>query len=57
MKPPILRPIESAIENLKDLPSGRYLVVREDGKTHFETFNGSGWAYNHKVIKYFYIPE
>lgn len=30
--------------------SGKYLVCRKDGKIHWETWNGSGWAYNHKVI-------
>lgn len=31
----------------------RYLVQRKDGKVHFETWNGSGWAYNESSIKYF----
>lgn len=31
---------------------GKYLVVRKDGKTHWETWNGSGWAYNGNVIRY-----
>lgn len=29
---------------------GKYLVQRKDGKHHFEMWNGSGWAYNHKEI-------
>lgn len=29
---------------------GRYLVMRKDGKVHFENYNGSGWAYNGKSI-------
>lgn len=36
---------------------GRYLVVRKDGKVHFENFNGSGWAYNNNSIDYFYLPK
>ena len=28
---------------------GRYLVSR-NGKIHFETFNTTGWAYNHNSI-------
>lgn len=35
---------------------GKYLVVRKDGKTHFEVWNGTGWAYNEKVITHFYLP-
>ena len=31
---------------------GKHLIVRKDGKIHWETWNGSGWAYNGKVIKY-----
>lgn len=36
---------------------GKYLVVRKDGKIHFETWNGTGWAYNNKVITHFYLPK
>ena len=36
---------------------GRYLVVRKDGKKHLETWNGTGWSYNHSVIEYFYVPK
>jgi hypothetical protein len=32
---------------------GKYLVCRKDGKIHLETWNGSGWAYNGKVIVYY----
>ncbi len=39
------------------LEYGRYLVIRKDGKTHFETYNGTGWAYNHNVIKFYYLPK
>ena len=31
---------------------GKYLIVRKDGKIHWETWNGSGWAYNHNEIRY-----
>jgi hypothetical protein len=29
---------------------GSYFVHRKDGKIHWETWNGAGWAYNEKVI-------
>lgn len=29
---------------------GKYFVHRKDGKTHWETWNTSGFAYNDKVI-------
>jgi len=32
--------------------SGKYFVCRKDGKVHWETWNGSGWAYNEASIKY-----
>ena len=31
---------------------GKYFVHRKDGKTHWETWNGSGWAYNGNVITF-----
>jgi hypothetical protein len=31
---------------------GSYFVHRKDGKIHWETWNGAGWAYNEKVITY-----
>jgi len=31
---------------------GRYLICRKDGKIHWETWNGNGWAYNHNEIRY-----
>lgn len=31
---------------------GKYLICRKDGKVHWETWNGSGWAYNHNEIIY-----
>lgn len=32
---------------------GKYFVCRKDGKIHMETWNGSGWAYNHNEIRYY----
>jgi hypothetical protein len=57
--PPNLSPQEytNTIEQRKSIEYGRYLVVRKDGKTHLETFNGSGWAYNHNEIRWFYLPK
>lgn len=34
---------------------GKYLICRKDGKIHWETWNGSGWAYNHNEIKYWAV--
>ena len=31
---------------------GKYFVHRKDGKMHWETWNGSGWAYNGNAITY-----
>jgi hypothetical protein len=31
---------------------GKYFVHRKDGKVHWETWNGSGWAYNGNVITF-----
>jgi len=31
---------------------GKYFVHRKDGKIHWETWNGSGWAYNGNVITF-----
>ncbi len=38
--------------DLKSRPkeTGKYFVYRKDGKVHWETWNGSGWAYNNNVI-------
>ncbi len=33
--------------------SGKYFVHRKDGKMHWETWNGSGFAYNDNSITYF----
>jgi hypothetical protein len=54
MKPEILTPIEF---NNQKLEYGTYLIIRKDGKCHKEVYNGTGWAYNHKVIEYFYLPK
>ena len=57
MIPDTLIPVEyiGTPEQKKTIDYGKYLVVRKDGKTHLETFNGTGWAYNHNSIKYFYL--
>lgn len=34
---------------------GRYFVCRKDGKIHMETWNGTGWAYNHNEIRFFAV--
>lgn len=31
---------------------GKYFVCRKDGKVHWETWNGTTWAYNGSVITY-----
>jgi len=45
--------IEYNFNNSRPLVPDRYLFQRFDGKIHFETWNGSGWAYNERSIKYF----
>lgn len=42
--------------NGQSIPYGKYLVVRKDGKIHFEVYNGTGWAYNNNSITHFYLP-
>lgn len=32
---------------------GKYLICRKDGKIHFETWNGTGWSYNHNEIRFY----
>lgn len=32
---------------------GKYFVQRKDGKVHWETWNGSGWAYNGNTIVFY----
>ena len=34
---------------------GKYLICRKDGKIHCETWNGSGWAYNHNEVRYWAV--
>lgn len=34
---------------------GKYFVRRKDGKIHWETWNGSGWAYNGNVITHYVV--
>jgi hypothetical protein len=34
---------------------GKYLIQRKDGKIHWETWNGSGWAYNGNEIRYWAV--
>jgi len=42
----------------KPLTYGKYLVCRKDGKVHWETWNGTSWAYNNNEIRYWLvIPE
>jgi hypothetical protein len=41
-----------SFEQIKPLIWGKYIVCRKDGKIHLETWNGTGWAYNHNEIKY-----
>lgn len=42
-------------KNLSNRPDkyGKYIVCRKDGKIHLETWNGTGWAYNHNEIRYY----
>jgi hypothetical protein len=54
---PILFPHLYIRYNKPDLKYGRYLVVRRDGKTHLETWNGTGWAYNDVAIEFYYLPK
>lgn len=56
---PEYKPIEylNTPEQKSAIGYGKYIVVRKDGKIHFETFNGTGWAYNNNVIIAFYLPK
>lgn len=40
-------------EAKRNIKPARYMVYRKDGKMHWETFNGTGWAYNEKVITHY----
>ena len=42
-----------AKDNREKIPCDKYLVQRKDGKIHFEDYNGTGWAYNDKVITHY----
>ena len=33
---------------------GKYFVHRKDGKIHWETWNGIGWAYNEEAITFWH---
>lgn len=59
MSLPILKPIEyiKSKEQKDSIEYGKYLVVRKDGKKHFEIYNGTGFAYNDESITHFYIPK
>jgi len=50
-------PYEHTEEHNSKIEIGKYLVVRKDGKVHFERFNGSNWAYNANTIVAYYIPK
>lgn len=34
---------------------GKYFIVRKDGQLHWESWNGTGWAYNHNTIAYWAV--
>ena len=60
MKPETLTPQEYHSDNIEEkrqIGYGTYLVIRKDGKSHLETFNGSQFAYNDNSIKYYYLPK
>lgn len=48
-----IRWVEFDFDDINSRPPkrDRYLVIRKDGKMHWELWNGNGWAYNHKVIR------
>jgi hypothetical protein len=56
---PFLTPIiyNNSTEQKQTIEYGKYLVVRKDGKKHFEVFNGTGFAYNNDDIVAFYQPK
>ena len=59
MKPETLYAIKftDSPQQRSELDYGTYLVIRKDGKCHKEVWNGTGWAYNHTAIEYFYLPK
>lgn len=46
--------VKYEIGNIDTYPKeyDKYFICRKDGKVHWETWNGSGWAYNNNVIIY-----
>lgn len=56
-QPPILLAYPYYRRNKPVLEYGRYLIVRNNGKTHLETWNGTGWAYNDTAIEFYYLPK
>lgn len=36
---------------------GKHIVIRKDGKCHFEVWNNTSWAYNNNSIIAFYLPK
>lgn len=53
---PTFKPIEFIPKLSQPKKYGKYIVVRKDGKIHFEVWNGTGWAYNNNSITHFYKP-
>lgn len=51
---PVYKPVEY---NKQRIEIGRYIVVRKDGKVHFEMYNGTGFAYNNNSITHYYLPK
>lgn len=56
-QPPTLTPHLYDRYNKPPLEYGRYLIIRRDGNTHLETWNGTGWAYNDVAIEFYYLPK
>jgi hypothetical protein len=56
---PTFKPVKyiNTPEHKATIEYGRYIVVRKDGKKHLETFNRTGWAYNHNSIVAYYLPK
>ena len=44
--------VDYDFDNIETRPPkyGKYFIMRKDGKVHWETWNGSGWAYNENAI-------
>lgn len=45
-------PFDSNDSRSHPIEYDRYFVCRKDGKIHLETWNTSGWAYNHNEIRF-----